>query len=334
MGSYYRWMVNQSRRQRWNRRRQRNRERDRRRRQHVRDQDQYGLSSAQVYQVRDTLSCDLCYRKWEEVAHAEWKREDNIDHCHDCGMVRGALCFRCNYHIVGALEQGKFVKTRLYRQAEAYILGGGAGRLKGRGGFGCVCPQRVLVERLRQSTKSPRGMSSSGSSGVARSAQPDRRSSERGSLSNGDGVRAAGVAGSAVGGAVAAGPVSVGVGGGGARVVGVKRFPEAQELMCRLADAGKRDCTVAVRSEPTRDNPRAVAVFVWDNEGVCWKRAGWLPEPPTAADGLVGQIRRSVKNPGNPGLLVMWPPIERSRGSVESAGGVPDRSGGRSIGGL
>ena len=294
----------------------------------VSDEERYGLTGRQVRRVRGTTVCDLCERSWDEVAHAEWKREDNIDHCHDCGKVRGSLCFRCNYHIVGALEQGKFVKTRLYRRAEAYIMGGGADRLKRRRGFGCDCAQHVLVERLRQK---PRGRAEAGASGPA---QPVAAAPVGGTRSNGDGARAAGVAGSAVGGAVAAGPVSVGGGGGGARVVGVKRFPEAQELMCRLADAGKRDCTVAVRSEPTRDNPRAVAVFVWDNEGECWKRAGWLPEPPTAADGLVGQIRRSVKNPGNPGLLVMWPPIERTRGSVEAAGGVPDRSGGRSIGGL
>ena len=38
-------------------------------------------------------------------------------------------------------------------------------------------------------------------------------------------------------------------------------------------------------------------------------------------------------NRPSPVLLVTWPPIERTRGSVEAAGGVPDRSGGRFIGG-
>lgn len=312
----------------------------------VSDEERYGLTGRQVRRVRGTPVCDLCERSWDEVAHAEWKREDNIDHCHDCGKVRGSLCFRCNYHIVGALEQGKFVKTRLYRRAEAYIMGGGAGRLMGKRGFGCVCPQRVLVERLRQKPKEPRGREEAGAQVSVRSAQSEREGKpirstghalipRRGADLNGEGGRP--VAPSGVAGNGSGMPGRAGSDGGGegfARVRRVTQFPAGQELMCRLADAGKRDCTVAVRSDPTRDNPRAVAVFVWDAEGGCWERVGWLLEPPASADGLVGQIRRSVKNPKNPGLLVTWPPIEQTRSSVAAAGDVPNRSGGRSIGGL
>ena len=127
------------------------------------DEERYGLTSGQVDRLLNLAKrdrCDICQRRWEEVAHAAWKRPQNIDHCHDCKRVRGVLCFRCNYYVVGVLEQGRYAKTRNYGRAKDYILGGGANHLEKTaslwGDCGksskmrCNCSREKLEKRLRR----------------------------------------------------------------------------------------------------------------------------------------------------------------------------------------
>lgn len=49
----------------------------------------YGISLAEAEAMR-AAGCAVC------GAHEEAGRELSIDHCHDTGKVRGALCFACN----------------------------------------------------------------------------------------------------------------------------------------------------------------------------------------------------------------------------------------------
>ena len=127
------------------------------------DKERYGLTSGQVDRLLDLAKrdrCDICQRRWAEVAHAAWKRPQNIDHCHDCKRVRGVLCFRCNYYVVGVLEQGRYARTRNYGRARDYILKGGADHLEKTAGLWgrllksnktrCNCPREKLEERLRR----------------------------------------------------------------------------------------------------------------------------------------------------------------------------------------
>lgn len=95
----------------------------------------YGLTSEQVRKIRSWPRCDVCGRTWAEVSAAyrkrhnrpSEKRPDNIDHCHYCNRVRGLLCMRCNYWVVGVLEQGQTrprVNLRLQARARSYIRNG------------------------------------------------------------------------------------------------------------------------------------------------------------------------------------------------------------------
>ena len=123
------------------------------------DEERYGITTSQRNRLIRRGRCDVCDREWDDVAHAAWKRPQNIDHCHTCNGVRGVLCFRCNYYVVGVLEQGRYVKTRKYGAAKKYILNGGAEHVKKGGIFskllglrqlGCTCSRRKLEKRLRR----------------------------------------------------------------------------------------------------------------------------------------------------------------------------------------
>ena len=135
-------------------------------RKHPTDEERYNLTKGQVDRLLDLAKrdrCDICQRKWAEVAHAAWKRPQNIDHCHKCDGVRGVLCFRCNYYVVGVLEKGRYVRTRNYGRAKNYILKGGADHLEKTAGLWgrllksrkmrCDCPREVLEKRLRRKKK-------------------------------------------------------------------------------------------------------------------------------------------------------------------------------------
>ena len=98
-------------------------------------EEKYGLTSEQVQKIRNRPRCDVCGRTWAEVSAAyrkrhnrpSEKRPDNIDHCHSCNQVRGLLCTRCNYWVVGVLEQGQTrprVNLRLQARARSYIRNG------------------------------------------------------------------------------------------------------------------------------------------------------------------------------------------------------------------
>ena len=98
-------------------------------------EERYGLSPAEKEEILGRPRCEICERTWAEVEEAYRKRRhrppkkrlSNIDHCHTCDKVRGLLCTRCNYWVVGVLEQGQTrprANPRLQAAAASYIRKG------------------------------------------------------------------------------------------------------------------------------------------------------------------------------------------------------------------
>ena len=110
------------------------------------DEERYGLTSEQVAEVLSRNTCDVCGREWGEVFRQEGARPQQIDHCHTCERVRGALCHACNFWVVGHIENGDFVNgKRRWLAGRDYVLAGGA--LSG-GGLGCSCDRNELLKRV------------------------------------------------------------------------------------------------------------------------------------------------------------------------------------------
>lgn len=98
-------------------------------------EERYRLSTAKAKEILSRPRCQICGRNWPEVEAAYRKRHgkepgrrlSNIDHCHSCDAVRGLLCTRCNYWVVGVLEQGQTrprANLRLQAAAATYIREG------------------------------------------------------------------------------------------------------------------------------------------------------------------------------------------------------------------
>lgn len=54
--------------------------------------DKYGISTSDAKSFRSYDSCDICGTTEPRGRHDTF----HIDHCHDCGEVRGVLCNECN----------------------------------------------------------------------------------------------------------------------------------------------------------------------------------------------------------------------------------------------
>ena len=98
-------------------------------------EERYNISTAEKEKILSRPRCQICERIWPEVEAAYRKRHgreperrvSNIDHCHSCEAVRGLLCTRCNYWVVGVLEQGETrprTNPRLQAAAVSYIRNG------------------------------------------------------------------------------------------------------------------------------------------------------------------------------------------------------------------
>ena len=57
----------------------------------------YGLSIAEVEELLDSQNhlCAICHEEGFKMHENVWTKL-NVDHCHDSGKVRGALCHNCN----------------------------------------------------------------------------------------------------------------------------------------------------------------------------------------------------------------------------------------------
>ena len=82
----------------------------------------YGISKEEYLSLieRQDNKCAICGE--EETAPNHWKenqpRRLAIDHCHDSGIIRGLLCYRCNTTL-GKVEDN----PELLRNMAAYLEG-------------------------------------------------------------------------------------------------------------------------------------------------------------------------------------------------------------------
>ena len=77
----------------------------------------YRIPADLVRELRNRTHCDLC------GAEYTGKSDNNIDHCHDTGAVRGAICTNCNLMLGGARDC-----PEILMQAVRYLRGAGTWR--------------------------------------------------------------------------------------------------------------------------------------------------------------------------------------------------------------